>query len=130
MYLTRGQPVVYYGDEQGFVGDGRSAADKDARQSLFATQVAEYADQHAARRRRPPARSTGTTPTRRSTTTSPSSPRCATRTPALRDGAQIERLRRAAPVYAFSRVDRDEKVEHLVALNNAAAAGDGHASTP
>ena len=23
MYLTRGQPVVYYGDEQGFVGNGR-----------------------------------------------------------------------------------------------------------
>ena len=28
MYLTRGQPVVYYGDEQGFVGDG---GDQDAR---------------------------------------------------------------------------------------------------
>ena len=27
MYLTRGQPVVYYGDEQGFVGDGN---DKDS----------------------------------------------------------------------------------------------------
>ena len=44
MYLTRGQPVVYYGDEQGFVGAG-AGNDKDARQSLFATQVAEYADQ-------------------------------------------------------------------------------------
>ena len=43
MYLTRGQPVVYYGDEQGFVGTG---GDKDARQSLFATQVDEYANQN------------------------------------------------------------------------------------
>ncbi len=33
MYLTRGQPVVYYGDEQGFTGDG---GDKDARQDMFA----------------------------------------------------------------------------------------------
>ena len=37
MYLTRGQPVVYYGDEQGFTGDG---GDKDARQDMFASQVA------------------------------------------------------------------------------------------
>ncbi|HEY3003615.1 MAG TPA: alpha-amylase family glycosyl hydrolase, partial [Kribbellaceae bacterium] len=41
MYLTRGQPVVYYGDEQGFTGPG---GDKDARQDLFATQTADYTD--------------------------------------------------------------------------------------
>ena len=35
MYLTRGQPVVYYGDEQGFIGDG---GDKDARQDMFASR--------------------------------------------------------------------------------------------
>ena len=40
MYLMRGQPVVYYGDEQGFVGSG---GDKDARQDMFATQVEQYA---------------------------------------------------------------------------------------
>ena len=45
MFLTRGQPVVYYGDEQGFIGDG--GGDKDARQDMFATQVA------AVRRRAP-----------------------------------------------------------------------------
>src|SRR5690606_7739982 len=39
MYLTRGQPVVYYGDEQGFAGLG---GDKSARQTLFASQVPEY----------------------------------------------------------------------------------------
>ena len=43
MFLTRGQPVVYYGDEQGFIGSG---GDKDARQDMFATKVA------AVRRRR------------------------------------------------------------------------------
>ena len=41
MYLTRGQPVVYYGDEQGFTGAG---GDKDARQDMFATQTADYTD--------------------------------------------------------------------------------------
>ena len=44
LFLSRGQPVVYYGDEQGFagVGDGK---DKNARQTLFASQVAEYQNQ-------------------------------------------------------------------------------------
>ena len=37
MFTLRGQPVVYYGDEQGFIGDG---GDKDARQDMFASQVA------------------------------------------------------------------------------------------
>ncbi len=41
MYLTRGQPVVYYGDEQGFTGDG---GDKDARQDMFPSQVGSYND--------------------------------------------------------------------------------------
>lgn len=40
MFLTRGQPVVYYGDEQGLVGAG---GDRDARQDMFATRVASYA---------------------------------------------------------------------------------------
>jgi len=40
MLLTlRGVPVVYYGDEQGFAGMG---GDQDARQDMFATQVALY----------------------------------------------------------------------------------------
>ncbi|MGQ3152657.1 alpha-amylase family glycosyl hydrolase, partial [Brevundimonas mediterranea] len=42
MFLTRGQPVIYYGDEQGFAGNG---GDRAARQSLFASQVAEYTEQ-------------------------------------------------------------------------------------
>ena len=37
MYLSRGNPVIYYGDEQGFVGDG---GDQDARQDMFPSQVA------------------------------------------------------------------------------------------
>ena len=41
MFLTRGQPVIYYGDEQGFTGPG---GDKDARQDMFATKTADYTD--------------------------------------------------------------------------------------
>ncbi|TXS05209.1 hypothetical protein EAO70_36825, partial [Streptomyces sp. adm13(2018)] len=38
MFLSRGNPVIYYGDEQGFTGPG---GDKDARQTLFASKTAE-----------------------------------------------------------------------------------------
>ena len=42
MLMTlRGSPVIYYGDEQGFVGDGN---DNDAREDMFAGQVAGYND--------------------------------------------------------------------------------------
>ena len=41
LFLARGVPVIYYGDEQGFAGDG---GDQDARQDMFASQVASYND--------------------------------------------------------------------------------------
>ncbi|MFN3228258.1 MAG: alpha-amylase family glycosyl hydrolase [Asticcacaulis sp.] len=41
MMTARGVPVVYYGDEQGFVSDG---GDQDARETLFASQVTVYND--------------------------------------------------------------------------------------
>ena len=41
MFFSRGSPVIYYGDEQGFTGDG---GDKDARQDMFANAVPPYAD--------------------------------------------------------------------------------------
>ena len=42
LFLLRGVPVVYYGDEQGFIGHG---VDQDCRQDMFASQVASYNDQ-------------------------------------------------------------------------------------
>jgi glycosidase len=39
MMFLRGAPVIYYGDEQGFAGEG---GDKDSRQDMFASQVAAY----------------------------------------------------------------------------------------
>ena len=41
MFLSRGIPVIYYGDEQGFTGDGH---DIDAREDMFASNVASYND--------------------------------------------------------------------------------------
>ena len=41
MILGRGVPVIYYGDEQGFTGDGD---DRRARQDMFETRTAAYAD--------------------------------------------------------------------------------------
>jgi glycosidase len=42
LFLLRGVPVVYYGDEQGFVGLG---IDQAARQDMFPSQVASYNQQ-------------------------------------------------------------------------------------
>jgi glycosidase len=39
LLTLRGVPVLYYGDEQGFLGDG---GDASARQDMFATRVAKY----------------------------------------------------------------------------------------
>lgn len=113
MYLTRGQPVVYYGDEQGFAGAG---GDKDARQSLFATQVDSYADQPLL---------DGTTLGSQDRYDTDSvlyrhiAELAALREshPALLTGAQVERYA-SGSVYAFSRVAPDERVEHLVAANS------------
>ena len=121
IFLSRGQPVIYYGDEQGFTGAG-SGNDQSARQSLFGSQVTEYQDQTLI---------TGETlgSGDRFATNVPLYEHIAELSalrrdnPALSTGAQIERLAETgAGVYAFSRVDRDAKVEHVVALNNSSAA--------
>ena len=117
MFFARGQPVVYAGDEQGFVGTG-DGTDRHARQSLFATQVPEYAEQQLV---------TGETAgsVDRYDTDAPlytliselASLRAAH--PALATGAQLERLAEGSS-YAFSRIEHAERVEHLVALNASA----------
>ncbi|HEY1105273.1 MAG TPA: alpha-amylase family glycosyl hydrolase, partial [Agromyces sp.] len=116
MFLTRGQPVVYYGDEQGFAGTG---GDKDARQSLFASQVAEYQNQKLVTGEQAgSADRYGTDAPLYEHIAALSALRQAH--PALATGAQIERYVDDGPgVYAFSRVDRTEQVEYLVAANNA-----------
>ncbi|MER7769727.1 pullulanase-type alpha-1,6-glucosidase [Kitasatospora sp. NPDC096140] len=117
-FLTRGQPVVYYGDEQGFTGAG---GDKDARQDLFASKTPSYNSDRVLGGASGPADRygqdgalyqgiAGLAKLRRDN-------------PALADGAQIERYAAdGAGVYAFSRIDAGQQVEYLVAVNNAAEA--------
>ncbi|MGO0576609.1 pullulanase-type alpha-1,6-glucosidase [Ornithinimicrobium panacihumi] len=114
MFLTRGQPVVYYGDEQGFIGAG---GDKDARQDMFATQVEQYAAE--------PLIAAPSGSMDRYDTTHPLYAQIAAlgalvkAHPALADGAQIHRYASSdAGIYAFSRLDADQLVEYVVVANN------------
>ncbi|MFC0532007.1 alpha-amylase family glycosyl hydrolase [Phytohabitans kaempferiae] len=119
MYFSRGNPVIYYGDEQGFTGAG---GDQNARQTMFASQVADYLDDDLIGTDATHARDNFVTahPLYRGI----SSLAALTRAhPALRDGAQQHRYAADGPgVYAFSRLDRGDQREYLVALNNSVQA--------
>ncbi|MFG3344997.1 pullulanase-type alpha-1,6-glucosidase [Streptomyces sp. NPDC048018] len=115
MFLSRGNPVVYYGDEQGFTGAG---GDKDARQSLFASRTADYLDDDQLGTDRTHASDAYDTthPLYRQITELSALTR---KHPALRDGIQQERYSQGS-VYAFSRTDARQRTEYLVAANSAA----------
>ncbi|MFF8265150.1 pullulanase-type alpha-1,6-glucosidase [Streptomyces virginiae] len=115
MFFSRGNPVVYSGDEQGYTGAG---GDKDARQPLFASKVADYLDDDQL----------GTARTHASDAYDPEHPlykeisalaKLTKAHPALRDGIQSERLADGS-VYAFARTDARTRTEYLVAANNGA----------
>jgi alpha-amylase len=111
MFFARGNPIVYYGDEQGFTGPR-------PRQSMFASRVAEFLGYDLL----------GTDATHAQEQFNASHPlygaisnlaKLTRDHPALRNGAQQHRYASdAAGVYAFSRIDRDEQREYVVALNN------------
>jgi len=119
MYFSRGNPVVYYGDEQGFTGSG---GDQVARQTMFASQVPEYLDDDLI----------GTTATHAQDNFVTGHPlyqaisglaALAEEHPALRDGAQQDRWSTDGQgIYAFSRIDRTDQREYVVALNNSTEA--------
>ncbi|MFF1813328.1 pullulanase-type alpha-1,6-glucosidase [Streptomyces sp. NPDC058251] len=120
MFLSRGNPVVYYGDEQGFTGAG---GDKDARQTMFASKVADYLDDDEI----------GTDRTHASDAYDTSAPlykeiaalsKLRKDNPALADGVQTERYAAdGAGVYAFSRTSTGtDRTEYVVAVNNAGEA--------
>ena len=118
MYFARGFPVLYYGDEQGFAGDG---GDKDAREDMMPSLVDVYNDNNLI----------GTTATTADdnfdnahvlyeTFADFAALRAAH--PALSFGSQIHRYSQdSAGIVAFSRIDRLEQVEYLVVMNNAEA---------
>ncbi|MGW1585434.1 pullulanase-type alpha-1,6-glucosidase [Streptomyces sp. NPDC002386] len=119
MFLSRGNPVVYYGDEQGFTGAG---GDKDARQTMFASKVADYLDDDEI----------GTDRTHASDAYDTRAPlyrqiaalaKLRRTDPALTDGVQTERYAAdGAGIYAFTRTDAKTGQEYVVALNNAGEA--------
>ncbi|MFJ6213793.1 pullulanase-type alpha-1,6-glucosidase [Streptomyces sp. NPDC092296] len=114
-FLTRGQPVVYYGDEQGFTGAG---GDKDARQDMFASKVDSYNSDPVIGGSKGAGNRYGTDGELYRTVARLSQLRKAN--PALADGAQIERYAADGKgVYAFSRIDAKQQVEYVVAVNNA-----------
>lgn len=119
MFLSRGNPVVYYGDEQGFTGPG---GDKDARQSMFASRTADYLDDDLIGTDRTHAEDAYDT---RSPLYRQISALAALRkaNPALTDGVQQQRYAADGPgVYAFSRTDVKNGTEYVVAFNNAGEA--------
>ena len=126
MYLSRGNPVVYYGDEQGFTGDG---GDQLARQTMFASQVPEYQDDDQIGTDRTGADDNFVTdaPLYRAIRDLAD---LTERDPALRDGAQQVRYSSpGAGLFAFSRVDSEHRVEYVVALNNSEQADSGRVPT-
>ncbi len=118
LFLLRGVPVVYYGDEQGFSGHG---VDQASRQDMFASQVASYNDQ--------PLLGTGG-----STTVANFNPqhplyaqiaglaKLRQEDLALRRGRQVVRAQSRAPgLFAVSRIGNDGR-EVLIAFNTSTAA--------
>ena len=115
MYFSRGNPVIYYGDEQGFTGDG---GDQLARQSMFASQVPDYLDDDLLGTDATHAQSNFVTDHPLYTTIADLGD-VTRRHPALRDGAHQHRYASdSAGIYAFSRSDRRQQHEYVVALNN------------
>lgn len=117
MFFSRGNPVVYYGDEQGFTGTG---GDQLARQTMFASQVPEYADDTQLGTEAKTPATDSLDPTHPLYRRIARLDRLTERHPALRDGAHQVRLGQDGPgVAAFSRLDRDQQREYVVLLNNA-----------
>jgi len=119
MLLTlRGSPVIYYGDEQGFVGDGN---DTDAREDMFPSRTASYLDNPLLDAARPAA----------ANHFDPAHPfyrmiraLAALRTahPALARGRQIVRGYAEKPgLFSVSRFDPATGAEYLIAFNTSNA---------
>jgi hypothetical protein len=138
MYLARGNPVVYFGDEQGFTGAGN---DQAARQDMFPSQDSEYnnldddgTDPNNGQNLNDGGKNDdiGSNVTPAADNFDPSHPLYRTihdlsalraAHPALADGAQQTRYSSPAPgIFAFSRTSARERVEYVVALNNASTA--------
>ncbi len=116
LFFARGVPVIYYGDEQGFTGDG---GDQDAREDMFESRVASYNDN----------RLIGSDATTADDNFDPAHPlfkalaamaRVYRAERGLRRGVQIVRhFEDTAGLFALSRIDWEARREYLFLLNNA-----------
>jgi glycosidase len=115
MFFSRGVPVIYYGDEQGFTGDGR---DQASREDMFPSLVASYNDNDLV----------ATDATTAEANFDRDHPLYKAfqemaalyqAHPALRRGEQVTRLseREGEGLFAFSRLDEQSGGEYLVVLN-------------
>lgn len=112
----RGAPVIYYGDEQGFVGDGN---DQAAREDMFPSRVASYNDNVLI----------GTTATTAHSNFDQGHPLYRTISalaalrrahPALTRGRQVVRDYAQAPgLFSVSRFDPEMGAEYFIAFNTA-----------
>jgi len=114
LLTVRGQPVIYYGDEQGMVGTGN---DMGAREDMFASRSPAFSGLALL----------GTTRTGADDKFDETHPFyrtlrelavLRTSSPALSRGAMLVRDAGDPRVFAFSRIERDERTEYLVAFNN------------
>jgi glycosidase len=114
MYTVRGNPVTYYGDEQGFIGTG---GDQLAREDMFASQVDIYNDEEVlAGPEGPRDRFDPSHPVYQHLTALAA---MRAKYPALADGAQVQRYAEdGAGVFAVSRIDARKGSEFLVVANN------------
>ena len=119
LFLVRGQPVIYYGDEQGMVGRGGN--DMQAREDMFAARAPDFKN----------ATLLGTTRTGADDKFDPQHPfyrlisalaALRNSSPALSRGAMLVRPAGQPNVFAFSRIERAERVEYLAAFNNSRSA--------
>jgi glycosidase len=114
LFFTRGIPAIYYGDEQGFTGNGGDVA---AREDMFGSKVPEFAQEKrigggdgsgpAFNEDHPLFRAMREMISVRK------------KSPALQSGIQIVRYAEDKPgIFAVSRIDPKRREEMLVAFNN------------
>lgn len=117
MYLTRGIPVVYYGDEVGMTGSG-SGKDQLARQDMFSTEVAIWKEE-----RRIGGLPIGNGDAFTATAASPIAQylielaKIRAENPALANGPMLERYSKNS-LYVISKKDLATNREYVVAFNN------------
>jgi|CXWL01.1.fsa_nt_gi glycosidase len=119
LYFSRGMPVLHYGDEQGMIG--RGGWDMGAREDMFPSQAPDFKT----------APLLATTRTGADDKFDAQHPfyRLFARLgalrvahPALRIGALIPRATAEPGLFAFSRIERHERVEYIAVFNNSRTA--------